>query len=165
MIYVKVYLYRDTVDENSRYIVYSDTQQVLFKVTGKHKSGFERMYISTSDCDCVAKITDTSIAVIRTCHVSSKYGNFHFVVSKNKDRMSITFHGLPFHIRGNINEKSYDFLDVDNSIIASVQKRFKTSSETLELNINDNKYLVHCIACAVCLNASSTCDVLQLQTT
>lgn len=165
VIYVKVYLCRDTSVENSRYIVYSHTQQVMFKVTGKHKSGFERMYINTPQDDCVAKITDTSIAMLRTCHVSSKYGNFHFVVSHTKDRMTITYHGLPFHIRGNIAEKSYDILDVDNSIIACVQKRFKTSSETLELNINDDKYLVHCIASAVCLNLGSTCDVLQLQTT
>ncbi len=164
MIYVKIYLTRDISEENSRYIVCRDTGDEILKISGKRKSGFERMYINQKD-QCVAKIRDTGISVLRSCYVSSQCGNFHFVISTSKDKMSITYHGVPFHIRGNILEKSYDILDVDNSVIACVQKRFKTSTETLEINISNEKYLIHCIASAVCLNNSCTTDALSLQTT
>ena len=161
---MKIYLSRDASLENSRYIVYSETGDQIFDVCGKHKSGFERLYIRQNG-DIVAKISDTSISSLRSCYVNSKFGNFHFISTLTKDRMNVTFHKVPFHLRGNVILKSYDILDVDNTVIACVQKRFKTSSETLEINISNEKYLVHCIASAVCLNNFTTTDSLALQTT
>lgn len=122
------------------------------------------MYVQNDD-ECVAKIREVRIANIKTNYVSTKEDKFHIVVTQKRGKLSAIYHGIGFHIRGDVSEKSYDIMDIDNSVIACVQKRFNTSKETFEININNDKYLVHCIVSAVCMNCVCTTDALALQAT
>ncbi len=161
---MKIYLKRDTAFENSRYIVCDELGKQLYTVSGKHGTNSERMYIMQGE-NCISKIRNTSLALLRSCYVATGSGNFHMVITCSKDKIAITYHGIGFHIRGNVLEKSYDILDVDNTLIACVQKRFNTHNEVLEININNDRYELYCIASALCLNTVCTNDALSLQTT
>ncbi len=161
---MKIYLTRDKSEENSRYLVYSDTGQVLYKIIGKSKSSVERTYIMRDDI-CVAKIRDARLGPIRTCYVSQADLSYHLVFTTVKNKTSISFHGLSFHIRGDIISKSYDILNIDNSVVACVCRRYNKTADALEININDKNFELACIAAAVCFNCACTTDLPALQAT
>lgn len=161
---MKIYLKRDKSNEHCRYVVYDELFKELYTVLGKHSSSGERMYIQYSD-NCIAKIRITSLALLRSCHVTTNDENFRIVITNTKDKIAINYHGVAYHIRGDVLLKSYDILDVDNTLIACVQKRFNTNSEVLEINVNNSKHELSCIASALCLNTICTNDALLLQTT
>lgn len=160
---MKVYLKRDKSNDNSRYIVTDELGVKMFTVCGRFTKNAEHLYIMHDEL-CVAKIRNTSISLLRTCHVKTDRDDFRIVIASKHDKTAITYHGVNFRIRGNVTLKSYDILDVDNSVLACVQKRYNTSNETLELNIDNDKNLLSCIASAVCLNTSCLNDALTLQT-
>ncbi|MBQ4129499.1 MAG: hypothetical protein IJD68_06990 [Ruminococcus sp.] len=161
---MKIYLTRDKSQENSRYIVYSETGQVLYKIVGKRKSSVERTYIMKDDA-CVAKIRDAHLGPIRTCYVTEADLSFHLVFTTVNNKTSITFHGLSFHLRGDLLFKSYDLLNIDNSVVACVCRRFNSSADALEININDKNFELACISTAVCLDSVCTMDSMALQAT
>lgn len=161
---MKVFLVRDNSELTSRYIVYSQSGDTLCEVNAKYSTGSQKMNIY-SDSHRIAKIRDVSIGKIKTYYISTENDKFSIVMSDARSKFAVIYHGIGFHLRGNVLEKSYDIMDIDNSLVACVQKRFNTSKETLELNINNDKYLVHCIASAVCLNSLCTTDALALQAT
>lgn len=135
----------------------------MFTVSGRFTKNSEHLYIMRDEL-CVAKIRGASLAVLRSCHVKTDRDDFRIMIASKHDKTVITYHGVNFHIRGNVTLKSYDILDVDNSVVACVQRRYNTSNETLELNIDNDKNLLSCIASAVCLNSDCTNDALTLQT-
>lgn len=161
---MKIYLKRDTSEENSRYIVYTESGDEKYKVVGKRKASFERTYVMLKD-DCVAKIRDTHLGVIRTYYVTTKENNFHIVMTLSRDKVSIAYHGVSLHIRGDVLNKSYDILNIDNSVVACVCRRFSDKGDALEININDNNFEMACIASAICLDSVCTTDSLVLQAT
>lgn len=161
---MKIYLKRDTSDENSRYIVYSETGEEMYKIIGKRKTSIDRVYI-TNDDKCIAKIRDTHLGMIRSCYVTTQSDSFHIVMTTSRDKISITFHGISYHIRGDVLNKSYDILDVDNSVVGCVCRRFNSSADALELNFDDKKHELNIIASAVFLDTVCTVDSMALQTT
>ncbi|MBE6824067.1 MAG: hypothetical protein E7513_01845 [Ruminococcaceae bacterium] len=161
---MKLYLKRDKTDENSRYIVFDENGDEKYRIVGKRSTSTERIYIMFGDT-CVAKIKDTHLGPMRSCSVTTQDGSFHIVITCSKDKIAITYHRAQFHIRGDVLNKSYDILDVANSVVACISRRFKTSSETLELNIYMQKYEILCISSALCLNNICMNDTLALQAT
>ena len=113
---MKIYIKRDKSDEKSRYIIYSESGEELYKVVGECKGRTERGYILCKD-SCVAKIRDTRLLTIRTCYVFTKEDRFHIVLTSSNDKMKITFHGIDFHIRGDVLHESYDLMNIDNSVV------------------------------------------------
>ncbi len=161
---MKLYLKRDKTDENSRYIVFDESGIEKYRIVGKLSASTERTYILCGDT-CVAKIRDTHLGPMRSCNITTTDGSCHIVITCTKDKIAITYHRAQLHIRGDVLNKSYDILDVANTVIACISRRFKTSSETLELNIYDEKYEKLCISSAVCLNNVCMNDTLALQAT
>ena len=161
---MKLYIKRDKTDETSRYIVYSESGEVVYKICGKYSTSSQRTYIMRDDV-CVAKIRDAHLGPIRTSYVTLCGSSFHLVTTLSRKKYTVTYHGVPLHIRGDVLANCYDILAVDNSVIACVCRRYKTDSETMELNINDINYQLLCIASAVCLDSVGTIDSMVLQTT
>lgn len=161
---MKIFLKRDKSDENSRYIVYDDKGNELYRIIGKRKASVERTYIMKEQT-CIAKIRDADLGMLRTCHVTAQPQSFHIVLSTSRSRLSVTYHGVSFHIRGDALLKSYDIMDIDNTVVACVARRFNSSTQALEINIYDKKYELSCIASAVCFDRLSTTDCMALQAT
>ncbi len=161
---MKIYLNRDKSEENSRYIVYTETFDEMYRIVGKHNRSSQHFYIMKYD-KCIAKIRESHLAMLRSCYVSTLESNFHIAITNTKDKFKVSYHGVPLHLRGDVLNKTYDILDVDNTVIACVCRRFSKSHDALEININDNKYETLSIATAVCLNDVCTMDSLVLQAT
>lgn len=161
---MKIIVKRDKSSENSRYIVFSDTGDELYKIVGKHAHSSHRLYIMRKE-ERVAKIRDAQLPLLRACYVSGEDCSFHLTIATPKDKMAVTYHGVPLHIRGDVLNKSYDILDIDNTVISCVCRRFSTCYDALEINISDNKYEIHSIATAVCLDSICTIDAMVLQAT
>lgn len=160
---MKFYIKRDTSTDNSRYIVFSETYEEVYRISGKCSSSGEKLYISYND-KCVAKVRDTRIGLLRTCYVVLPDDSFHLVIANSRDKIKVKFHGVSLHIRGNLLEKSYDIMNVDNSVVACVCRRFSSMRDAIEININDRKYELLSIASAVCFDSVCTNDSLALQT-
>lgn len=161
---MKIYLKRDKSDEKSRYIVYAENGDELYRIIGETKGHTDRSYVLYKD-NCVAKIRDSRLLVLRTCYVNSKEGSFHIVITSASEKMTISFHGIDFHIRGDILKKSYDIMNIENSVVCCVSRRYVTRADAIELNIFDKKHILSCIACAMFLDSVCTIDAMALQTT
>ncbi len=161
---MKIYIKRDKSNETARYIVYSESGEELYKVAGECKGHTERSYILCKGY-CVAKIRDTRLFMLRTCYVNTDRDSFHIVLTSSNDKMKITFHGIDFHIRGDVFKTSYDLMNIDNSVVCCVSKRYIPHADALELNINDEKQVLNCIVCAIFLDSLCTVDAMTLQTT
>lgn len=122
------------------------------------------MYIMRG-AQCIAKIRDAHLGVLRSCFVTLKGNSFHIVINSSPNKFTVVFHGVSFHIRGDVLNKSYDILDIDNSVVASVCRRLGSSHNALEININDDKFEILSIASVACLDVSDTSDLLMLQAT
>ncbi len=161
---MKVYLKRDKSDENSRYIVYSESGEILYKIYGSYKSHVEKIYVMQED-KYIAKMRETLLGNFRTCYVTTSSDNFYIAMKCSRDKVSVTFRGAGFHIRGNVFDKSYDIMNIDNSVVGVVSRRFSTRADALELNVYDNKYILSCIACAVFFDTACVMDTSALQAT
>ena len=161
---MKIYLKRDKTDEKSRYIVYAENGDELYRIIGETKGNTERAYVLYKN-SCVAKIRDARLFMFRTCFVNSKDDSFHIVLTSVSDKITISFHGIDFHIRGDILKKSYDIMNIENSVVCCVSRRYVTRADAIELNIFDNKHIISCIACAMFLDSVCTIDTMALQTT
>lgn len=161
---MRIYLKRDKSDEISRYIVFSESGEELYKISGKHSRSSHRLYINSGD-KCIAKIRDTHLALLRTCYIATQSFGCHLTITSHKSKMMVAFHGVPLHVRGDVLNKSYDILDIDNTVLSCICRRFSTSHDALEININDDKYEILSIATAVCLDSLCTTDVMALQAT
>lgn len=161
---MKIYLKRDKTDENSRYIVYSHNGDELYKIIGKHTRSSQYFYVMRGE-DCLAKIKDTYLALLRSCHITTKNGSFHLAITTPKDKIMVAYHGVSLHLRGDILNKSYDILDIENTVVACVSRRFATSYDALEINFNEDKYEILSIATAICLDCLCTTDAMAMQAT
>lgn len=161
---MKIYLKRDKSDENSRYIVYSECGDELYKIHGKHTHSSHRMYIMSGE-QCVAKIRSTNLSVLRSCYVTTKDESFHLTIAFSKGKLAVSYHGVTLHIRGDIINKSYDILDIDNTVLSCVCRRYSTSHDALEINLNEKNAEILSIATAVCLDSICTTDAMALQAT
>lgn len=161
---MRVYLKRDKSDENSRYVVFSECGEKLYNITGKRSGSFHRLYINSGD-RCIAKIKDNEFMLLRNCYISTDNLACHITITTRKSKLMVAFHGVPLHIRGDVLNKSYDILDIDNTVLCCVCRRFSSSHDALEININDDKYEILSIAAAVCLDSLCTTDAMALQAT
>ncbi len=161
---MKIYIKRDKSNETARYIIYSESGEELYKVVGECKGRTERAYVLCGE-NCVAKIRDIRLFMLRTCYVNTKQDSFHIVLTSSNDKMKITFHGIDFHIRGDVLYQSYDLMNIDNSVVCCVSKRFVAHADALEMNINEEKQILNCIVCAIFLDSLCTVDAMTLQTT
>lgn len=161
---MKIYLKRDKSDENSRYIVYSESGEILYKIFGSYKSHVEKIYVM-QDSKCIAKMRETHLGNFRTCYVTTAEDNFYIAMKCSREKVAVTFRGAGFHIRGNVFEKSYDIMNIDNSVVGVVSRQFSTSADALMINIYEVKYELCCIACAVFFDTACVMDTSALQAT
>lgn len=161
---MKLYLKRDKSDVQSRYNVFDNLGEQRYKIEGKRTASVERTYILQGD-SCVSKLRTTQLGPIRSSFVVTKEMSFHVIITQTRDKFAVSYHGVNVHIRGDVFNNLYDILDVSNTVIACVSRVFKSSSETLELNINDDKYEMLALSTALCLSCVCTTEELLLQAT
>lgn len=161
---MKIYIKRDKSNEKARYIIYSESGEELYKVSGECKGRTERAYIMCGE-NYVAKIRDIRLLSLRTCYVNTEKDSFHILLTSSNNKMKIAFHGIDFHIRGDALSQSYDLMNIDNSVVCCVSRRYVKHADALELNINEEKHILNCIVCAIFLDSLCTVDALTLQTT
>lgn len=161
---MKIYLKRDKSDEKSRYIVYSESAEELYRIVGEKKAHIERSYILHNDT-CVAKIRDTNLFMVRNCYVNTNENNFHIMMTSASDKMTFRFHGIDFHLRGDILNKSYDIMNIENKVVCCVSRKYLSHSDALELNIFEENNILSCIVCAMFFDSICTVDAMTLQTT
>ena len=85
---------------------------------------------------------ETLIGNFRTCYVTTAEDNFYIAMKCSREKVAVTFRGAGFHIRGNVFEKSYDIMNIDNSVVGVVSRQFLTSADALMINIYEDKYFI-----------------------
>ena len=113
----------------------------------------------------VLKLRQTLLGNFRTCYVVSGEDSFHIAMKCSREKVSVTFRGTGFHIRGNVFDKSYDIMNIDNSVVGVVSRRYSARADAIELTVYDDKYILSCIACAVFFDTACVLDSAALPAT
>lgn len=161
---VKLYLKRDNSSEFSRYIVLDELGVEKYSIVGRHLASGERMYILDGEKKLM-KIKDTKLYMLRSFYISQKSDAMRILIAYKGNDISVTFHGICWHISGDVLGKAYDILDIDNSVVASVSKSYSSGTQLFEININNEEKELFCIAGAVCVNSIATVHKMAAQTT
>lgn len=159
---MKIYLKRDNSSLNSRYVVYDELGLPKYTIVGKHSASGERMYIM-QDESVVAKMRDTRLGVLKNFTVTDSGSSARIIITNKGSNISINFRGVSWHIRGDVLAKSYDILNVDNSVIAAVSAFSTFGRDSLEININNDNKELFCIASVVCIDSIATAATPVMQ--
>lgn len=153
---MKLYLKRDLSSENSRFLVLDELCRESFYVLSSGKS-LEKLVITTADGMVVTKINRLPLPMFFAYSITANGRNIRFILNPAKNARNCYYYGVSWHIRGDVFTKSFDILDVDNSVLA-VHSRCFGVCDGYELNIYSEENLQLCLASAVCVNTVALCD-------
>lgn len=163
MITLKLYISRDISSVTSRFVVYDDLCKEKYIVTSSNKS-LEKLKITDLKGNVVTKISRLPLPLLHAYSITSGKKNIKFILNPAKNAENCYYYGISWHIRGRVFTKSFDILDVDNSLVATQARNFKKCVDGYELNINDEEQEQMCLASAVCVNLTATISSPALQT-
>lgn len=147
---MKLYLKRDLSSENSRFVVLDELCREKYYVLSTGKS-LEKLLITTTDGIVVTKINRLPLPMLQAYSITCGGKNIRFILNPAKDARNCYYYGISWHIRGQIFTKSFDILDVDNTVIAAHYRSFGTCGG-YELDIYSEENQQFCLATAVCVN-------------
>lgn len=157
---MKLFIKRDNSSENSLFVIMDEFCNDLYYATGCA----DKIKLYNTDKICCMKIRRVSLPAIKAYSISVGKRNIKFLISSHNLKAPCYYYGVKWRIRGNIFINSFDILDVDNTKIASVAKRFGNCGDGFELNVYDNKKEMFCIATVLCLNLQTKVDNHRFQT-
>ncbi|MDD5796305.1 MAG: hypothetical protein PUD24_05165 [Oscillospiraceae bacterium] len=160
---MKLYIKRDIHSCNSRFIVLDELCHEKYTVFSSGKS-FEKLKISDLSGNVKTKINRLPLPLLHAYSISSGKTNIKFILNPAKNAQNCYYYGISWHIRGQVFLKSFDILDVDNSVIAVLSRCFESCVDGYALTIYSEEYEQLCLASAVCANLASLSDNPALQT-
>lgn len=84
-------------------------------------------------------------------------------VTKNSKGISASFRNISWRIRGDILQKNYDIVDLDNSLVCGVCKEYHRDFDSYKIEIFSKERELFCIATAVCFDLIKTAKTPALQ--
>lgn len=157
---MKLYIKRDKTTDDSMFIVFDEICMEKYYVTGSKNT----MVLTDLQHNCLMKIKRLPLPALKAYSITADRGNIKFIVNNAVNYFSCYFYGIPWHIRGNVFNKSFDIIDADNSLVATHSKRFSRCGDGYELNVINEHRELFCIGTAVCVNLEAKVDNVQVQT-
>ncbi len=163
MITLKLYISRDISSVTSRFVVYDELCKEKYIVTSSNKS-LEKLKITDLDGNVITKINRLPLPLLNAYSITNGKKNIKFILNPAKNAENCYYYGISWHIRGRVFTKSFDILDVDNSLIATQIRSFEKCVDGYELNIKSEEFEQFCLASAVCVNLTASINNPALQT-
>ena len=118
----------------------------------------EKLIITDTNGLTITKISRLPLPLLHAYSITSGRKNIRFILNPAKNAQNCYYYGISCHIRGQVFTKSYDILDVDNTVIATHSRCFGNCAEGYELNIYNDENEQFCLASAVCVNMAVLAD-------
>lgn len=160
---MKLYIKRDVQSADSRFIVYDELCREQYIIVSCNKS-FDKLKILDLYGNALTKIKRLPLPLLHAYSITCGKNNFKFILNPAKNAQNCYFYGTTMHIKGRVFTKSFNILDVDNSLIATHNRCCKSCSDGYELDVIAEENEQACIAVAVCVNLASIKENPALQT-
>lgn len=157
-----VYLRRNVSDVFSRYSVFDDKGNMRYDIVGRHSTSGEKINILKGN-EIVAKIRDFDLGLLNSFTIRSNGNLINIFVTKNSKGLSASFRNISWRFRGDIMQKNYDIVDLDNSLVCGVCAEYHRGFDSYKIEVFTEERELFCIATAVCLDLIKTAKTPALQ--
>ena len=153
---MKYFIKRDVCADFGAFEIYDESgiEKYLAEFS---KSKRSRKIIIHSINETFVKIRCLQVSNIIACNINAGGKKMRLLMGVNHNELICMCSGVNWKICGNVAEKSFSVLDVDNSFIAT-QKRVFSRTESYELDVYSPQNELLCISMAVCINMLNTVD-------
>lgn len=158
---VKRYMQPDTSDLFSRYEVFDDCGELLYRIRGKNTPSGESMRIRDMQDNIICKVRRLGFSALSAYSISEHGETVRLNIAVT-DRAAVRFRGISFSVRGDVLSGSYDIIDADRKVVCTVFRDF--GKGCTQLTVNDKEREILCIAAAACINSlrADTAPALQM---
>ena len=156
---MKLYLKRNTTDEEMSFNVYDHNENIIFDVRNSIDSKM-KMSLESKSGDPFSQIRLNTLLftyfTIRCRH------HFYVLVPYIRENLYFSIYGSTYRFSGNIFTGAYAACDAEGNIMMTMERTHTISgSEAYELNINDDEHKIFLISCAICAASYQIADVSQ----
>lgn len=159
---MKFFFKRDISCADARFVIYDALCNEKYFVVSNGKS-VEKLKLIDLEGNTLLKIKKLPLPVVYAFSISHKTENIKMILNPAKSAAGCYYYGISWHIRGNVFEKNFDIIDVDNTVVATHLKRWSGCADGYELNVYCREKELLCIASAVCINIVSIVDNPAIQ--
>lgn len=160
---MKLYIKRDISSEKSRFVVLDELCHEKYLVVSSGKS-LEKLNITDLDNNVLTKINRLPLPLLHAYSITCGKKNIRFILNPAKNAENCYYYGICWHIRGQVFTKSFDIVDVDNSLVATHSRGWNNSFEGYELNVFDDQYEQFCLSSALCVDLATLSESPVIQT-
>lgn len=151
---MKWYIKQSNADGDELFVIYNDVGQPAFYVRNEKTPLYNRMVMQN-----VAKMTVAKINRIGV-HTLSRYDiiidgrdNVRVVQNLTASAPKFTIRGANWHFRGDLISRSFDILDVDNSILMTHGHCWGVKGECFAAEINGVQNDLTCLCIAIVIDS------------
>ena len=151
---MKLFIKRDVSVNDSAFTVFDECgKEKYYSLISKNKSK-TKITITDTKNNIVSKMHQMPFFNTETFLIKSDKCNMTLVVIMSSKGLFCKVYGINWHIAGDIANKNFSILDVDNSVIAT----HKNSMNYAELMVYDKSNELSSIALSLCINMINTVD-------
>ena len=151
---MKLFIKRDVSINNLAFTVFDEYgKEKYYSLISKNKSK-SKIIIADTRNNIVSSMHKMSFFNTETFLIKSDKSNITLVVILTSKGLFCKVYGINWHICGNIANKNFSILDVDNSVIAT----HKNSMNYAELMIYDKSNELSSIALSLCISMINTVE-------
>lgn len=157
-----VHMKRAVSDERSRFIVYNEKGDLLYRIKGRYSGAIEKLSV-IQDNNKIASIVEIAapLGVLRAYRITHGCEGFNIIITKTKNTFVINFFGISFMIQGDIINRRYSIIDIDGTVQAEIREDFVRRCTDINI-INENRS-VFCIAIAACISSIGFINEYKMQ--
>ncbi len=152
------FITRDLSDSHDSFVVYDNSGNICYKLAYKAKNASQKFYLLNSDNEKNGKIKIVPLPMLRAFSITADNRNIRLVVNVKNKKVFCYFYGIGWHVVGSLFTHSFDFLDVDNSVVATQTKSYSNGFNSYQLKVNRETSQHLCICAALCLDMITTVD-------
>lgn len=151
---MKLFIKRDVSVNDSAFTVFDECgKEKYYSLISKNKSK-TKITITDTKNNIVSKMRQMPFFNTETFLIKSDKCNMTLVVIMSSKGLFCKVYGMNWHIAGDIANKNFSILDVDNSVIAT----HKNSMNYAELVVYDKSNELSSITLSLCISMINTVD-------
>ena len=149
---VKLYLKPFGVDEHARFAVLDELGHAKCTVLGEFTAAGGNLYILDEAGTTLAHIKQRNILFVTRYLITAGGENISLIQSMNASRPFTRLTGVVWQLRGDLQTRNFDVIDVDHSVVMTHGKRWTQWGDCYEITVTapENELLCTCIA--VCID-------------
>lgn len=152
---MKRYFMKQThTGDKARFLIYYENGEIAYRVTGEQQISGERLQIEREGGDAAAFIKHKNAIFVNRYSIEIGDKNVKVWQSLATGIPVVQISKLGWHIRGDLISRSFDILNVDNSVEMIHSTRWGGWGSGYEMDIENEENELLCLAIGVCIDHS-----------